>query len=263
MIEARYELLRMSCMRVVWALVVVAVVTGPAMALAMIAMSRDAASPEDFPLGATSATTVAMTRGPFAITVSVLLGILVASRDLRRGASGTTPVLFPRRGRLFSARLSVVGIGSAGIAAATVTLSAGASALMMPSDASVDAAVVARVAVMFVLAQVCFAIIGAALALLTGSAGAAAAIAFGWILIVEPGMRLAVTVSGHLGGVTEYLPTTAANIMVHSLMAGSATNETTLLSANPATATLALVGVTTALVVWAWVVFRSRALARR
>lgn len=261
MIELRYEILRMKYMRIVWVLFGVAAGTGAAMAIALMAMTKDSYSLAEFVRTATSAVAVSMTRGPFAVSISVLLGILVASRDLRRGRSGTTPVLLPCRGRLFSARLAVIGLGAALVAAVTVAFSATASLSMLPEGASVDAAAVARVAGMFVAAQACWAIIGAALALLTGSAGVAAAIAFGWILVVEPSVRLALVARGDLAVVIEYLPVSAANIMVHSLAEGAVMHESVLLSATPATAAISLVGVVSALVVWAWTRFRTRSFA--
>ena len=260
MTEIRFESLRLRYMRIVWVLLVIAVITGPAMALAITAMTRDATSPEAFLQGVTSSTSVAMTRGPFAVSISLLLGMLVASRDLRRGASGTTMVLFPRRGRLYAARLLVIGLAAAVIAGATVALSFGAVTLALPADASVEPWVVIRVAGLFVLAQTCFAVMGAALALLTRSAGAAAAVGFGWILIVEPMVRFAVLATGRLTELAEYLPVAAANAMAHSLSAGSAANEPELLSATPTTAAFALLGLTAALAVWGWVDFRTRPL---
>lgn len=258
MTEIRFETLRMRSMRIVWVLLVIAIVTGPAMALAITAMTRDATSPEAFLSAVTSSTSVAVTRGPFAVSISVLLGILVASRDLRRGASGTTMVLFPRRGRLYAARLLVIGLAAALIAAATVALAFGTVELALPAGASVQPWVMIRVASLFVLAQTCFAVIGAALALLMKSAGAAAAVGFGWILIVEPMVRFAVLATGRLSELAEYLPIAAANAMVHSLSAGSSANEPELLSATPATASFALLGLAAALSVWAWVNFRTR-----
>jgi|GEM_PF-5336550 len=260
MTEIRFETLRLRYMRIVWVLLIIAITTGPAMALAITAMTRDATSPEAFLSAVTSSTSVAMTRGPFAVSISLLLGMLVASRDLRRGASGTTMVLFPRRGRLYSARLLVIGLAAAVIAGATVALSFGAVALALPADASVASWVVIRVAILFMLAQTCFAVIGAALALLMKSAGAAAAVGFGWILIVEPMVRFAVLATGRLSELAEYLPVAAANAMVHSLSAGSAANEPQLLSATPLTASFALIGLTAALALWAWLDFRTRPL---
>ena len=260
MTEVRFEALRVSAMRILWVLVGIALITGAGMAAAVVAMTRDSTSPEAFLQSVTSSVTVAMTRGPFAVSVSVLLGILLASRDLRRGASGTTMVLFPRRGRLFGARLAVIGVVAAGTAAATALLSLGAASLVLPAGAEVDGQVLWRVAGMFVIAQTCFAIIGAALAILTRSAGAAAAITFGWILIVEPAARFAVLATGRLAEVAEYLPVAAANAMVHSLSAGSAANEPDLLSATPVTASIALLALTVVLAAWAWAGFRNRPL---
>jgi hypothetical protein len=201
-----------------------------------------------------------MTRGPFAVSVSVLLGILLASRDVRRGASGSTMVLFPRRGRLFAARLAVIGVVAAVTATATAALSLGSATLVLPTGAVVDGQVLLRVSGMFVIVQTCFALIGAALALLTRSAGMAAAIAFGWILIVEPAARFAVLATGRLAEGAEYLPVAAANAMVHSLSDGSSANEPDLISATPVTASIALLGLTAVLAAWAWASFRNRPL---
>lgn len=258
--EIRFETLRASFMRIVWVLLVIAVVTGPAMALALIAMTREVTSPEAFLQAATSSTSVAMTRGPFAVSISVLFGILIASRDLRKGASGTTMVLFPRRGRLFAARLLVIGAVSAVTAAATAALSLGAVGLVLPAGAETHDGVILRVGMLFVLAQTCFALIGAAIALLTRSPGLAATIAFGWILIVEPAARFAVMATGRFAEVAEYLPVAAGTAMVHSLTAGADASEPTLLSATPAAAAIALLAVTAVLAAWAWSRFRRRPL---
>lgn len=260
MTEIRFETLRLRYLRVVWVLLAIAVVTGPVMALSITAMTRDATSPSAFLNAVTSSTAVAITRGPFAVSISLLLGVLAVSRDLRRGASGTTMVLFPRRGRLFAARLLVIGLAAALIAAATAAVSFGAVTLALPAEARVEPWTVIRVASLFVLAQTCFAVIGAALGLLTRSAGAAAAVGFGWILIIEPMVRFAVLATGRLSELAEYLPVAAANAMVHSLSAGAAANEPVLVSATPTTASLALLGLTAALTLWAWSTFRTRPL---
>lgn len=260
MIEVRFEALRVSAMRVLWMLVGIALVTGSVMAAAIMAMSREGVSPEAFLHAVTPSMSVAMTRGPFTVSVSVLLGVLLVSRDLRPGASGATMMLFPRRGRLFAARLAVIGAVAAVTAAATAGLSLVSATLVLPDGAAVDGQTLLRVAGMLVIAQTCFALIGAALALLTKSAGTAAAIAFGWILIVEPAARFAVFATDRMAAVAEYLPVAAANAMVHSLSNGSSANEPDLISATPVTASVALIGLTAVLATWAWAGFRNRPL---